>query len=291
MSRDWIRRSFLYVPGNSEKMIRKSWKTEADSIIFDLEDAVNINDKVIARDNVYEAIFGQNVRRKEVIVRVNTCSSINGIYDILKLTGCSPDAFIIPKADVKSLIVADNLLEAREIELNLERGNIKLIPLIETTSSIVDLEAILKTSARINGVQLGAEDLTKEQGIERTNKGNEIFYARNILAYTACSKNIDIIDTPFTTIKDIEGLKIDTQIAKNIGFTGKTCIHPDHIEIINSMFSPLDNEVLLAKKLVEVFDKATMENRSVIVFEGKMVDNPIVERSRKIIEKANKINN
>lgn len=290
LSKEFIRRSFLYTPGSSSKMIAKAWETKADSIIFDLEDAVILSEKGKARENVINSIKENKQMDKEVIVRVNAMNSIYGIWDILGVAEKQPDALIIPKADENSMIVADALLEAIEEELGLKKGGIKLIPLLETTYGMINVYRILNSSSRINGVQLGAEDLTKEQGIERTREGEEIRYARGILAYAACSCGIDIIDTPFTGIKDIEGLESDTKMAKSIGFTGKTCIHPSHVETINMIFSPREEAVLHAKRLLETFDEAIKEGKGACMYEGKMIDNPIAERARKIIEKANIIN-
>lgn len=285
----YLRRSLLYIPGSSLKMIGKAKDVQADSIIFDLEDSVSLLEKENARRNVVAAIRDNKTLGKELIVRVNGMDTVHGLKDILALSEVGPDALIIPKADEKAMIVADTILSALEKEADLANHSISLIPLIETTSGIVDIARILDAAQRITGVQLGAEDLTKEQGIERTKEGDEILYARTTIAVAACSRGIDIIDTPFTSIRDIEGLERDTIRAKSIGFTGKTCIHPSHAETINHIYTPKAEVVEHAVRLLEAFDAAVREGKGACMFEGKMIDNPIAERARKILEKHSQI--
>lgn len=290
MGKEYIRRSFLYVPGSSEKMISKAINSMADSIILDLEDSVSLLEKEKARDNVIQAVQLIKARGKEAVVRVNSINSINGIQDIIEVSAACPDAFVIPKADEKSMIVADALLGAAEEKLGLARTTMKLIPLVETSSGIINIGSVLRSASRINAVMLGAEDLTKELGVERTREGKEIQHARSVLVYTGCAFGIDIIDTPFTGIKDLEGLKTETEAVKNIGFTGKSCIHPSHIEIINSIFTPEKTAVEYSKRLLDTFEAAVREGKGACSFEGKMIDAPVAEKAKKIVEKARLIN-
>jgi citrate lyase subunit beta/citryl-CoA lyase len=287
----YLRRSLLYIPGSSHKMISKAKDVQADSIIFDLEDAVSMSEKDNARQNVAVAIREYKNIGKELIVRVNSMDSAHGVKDVLAMAEAKPDTLIIPKADEKAMIVADMILTALEKEVGCTSESIGLIPLIETTQGIVTIDRILRTTKRISGVQLGAEDLTKEQGIERTAEGNEIQHARTVIAFAACSCGIDIIDTPFTGIHETDGLEKDTMRAKSIGFTGKTCIHPTHTESINRIFTPTAEVVDHSRRLVEAFDAASSEGKGACMFEGKMIDNPIAERARKVLEKSNQIQN
>jgi citrate lyase subunit beta/citryl-CoA lyase len=289
MGKKFLRRSLIYIPGSSQKMIGKAKDVPADSIIFDLEDAVSMLEKDNARQNVIAAIRQNRSIGKELVVRVNGMDSAHGVKDVLAMAEVRPDTLIIPKADEKAMIVAGMILTAFEKEAGLTSESIGLIPLIETTQGIVTIERILHATQRISGVQLGAEDLTKEQGIERTSEGDEIQHARATLAFAACSCGIDIIDTPYTGIHDVVGLEKDTMRARSIGFTGKTCIHPSHIEIINRIFTPKTEAVDHARRLVAAFDEAVSKGKGACMFEGKMIDNPIAERARKVLEKSNQI--
>lgn len=289
MSDKFLRRSLLYVPGSSQKMISKAQTITADAVIFDLEDAVSISEKDQARDNVTRALSEMKNSGKEIIVRINAMDTLWGYKDIMAIASLYPDAIILPKANENSLITADMMLGAMEKELGAELYTIKLIPLFETTYSIANAYQVLGATPRIDGVQLGAEDLTKEQEITRTTSGAEILYARQQLAMAARARCIDIIDTPYTGIKDLDGLKKDTELVKSIGFTGKTCIHPTHIEVINEVFSPTAEEIENANGILAAFEEAINDGKSACMYKNKMVDAPVAERAERIIKKAKRI--
>ena len=289
MSERFIRRSLLYTPGSSMKMLTKAVDCTADAVIIDLEDAVSVAEKDSARENVCAMLTQLKKPGREVIVRVNAMDTVWGCRDILAIAPGSPDAIVVPKADEKALTVADYLLSAAEQSSGIEIGLIKMIPLFETTYAIANAYAVLGTSARIDGVQLGAEDLTKEQEIERTAAGDEITFARSQLAFAARARGIDILDTPYTGIHDLEGLRADTIRAKNIGFTGKTCIHPSHIDIINEVFSPTAEAVAYAQGVVAAMEQGVAEGKGAVMYQNKMIDAPVAERARKILKKAERI--
>jgi len=270
-------------------MIEKSMSLSADSVIFDLEDAVSLSEKDQARKNVAESIGRLKETGKEAIVRVNAMDSILGIQDLLAIAEKRPDTILVPKADEKALTVADTLLSDLEEQYGIENGSIKLLPLLETSYGIVNAYSILGVSSRINGVQLGAEDLTKELGIVRTQKGDEIQYARSTMAYAGCARGIDVIDTPYTGIGDEEGLIFDTERARSLGITGKTCIHPGQIDTVNRLFTPPQDAVEKARRIISAFNAALAEGKGACMFEGKMIDSPIAVRAMKLVAKADLI--
>jgi len=280
------RRSLLYVPGSSLKMINKSFGLDADSLIFDLEDSVSLQEKDRARKNVTESIFNAKQSGKEVLIRVNLISSYLGIKDILSIAPEAPDALIIPKADERAVITADTMIAAIEESLGWPKNTVKLVPLIETCHAIAYINKILNASKRINGVQLGSEDLTKEMEVTRTKSGDEIQHARNVLIFEGKAMGIDIFDSPFTDITDLEGLSEETSKIKKMGMTGKACIHPNQILIVNEMFTPKPEEVAYAHKVVEALDNSLKEGKGACILDGKMIDNPIAERARRMIKKA-----
>lgn len=289
MSRKFVRRSLLYIPGSSEKMLSKAADMASDAVILELEDAVSIAEKDMARKLVISCLGKLKGIKKEVIVRVNAMDTIWGIKDILGVAKCAPDAIIVPKADEKAVIMADGLLGAAEKEAGLEPGSISMIPLFETAYSISNPLAILSASDRIDGVQLGGEDLTKEQEITRTFEGEEIRYARQQVAMAARARNIDIIDTPFTGIRDMEGLRRDAGTAKQIGYTGKACIHPAHIAVINEVFSPTPEEVEYSRGILKAYEAGVQEGKGAVMYQNKMIDAPIAERAKRILRKAERI--
>ena len=166
-----------------------------------------------------------------------------------------------------------------------------MIPLIETPASIVDAYEILGLSGFIDGVQLGAEDLTREMEVKRTGDGNEILYAREMLVFAAKARKVDVLDTPYTSVKDIDGLRRDARLAKSLGFTGKVCIHPSHIDVINEVFSPGKEDAEEAEELLKLFDLAKKDGKGAFSYKGKMVDSPVAERARGLLERYKAIGN
>lgn len=289
MSQKFLRRSLLYIPGSSLKMIGKAAALNPDAVIFDLEDAVSVSEKDQARENVTAALPALVGGRKEIIVRINGMDTLWGFHDLMAVIPQKPDAIILPKADEKAIIACDLTMGAIERSLGMKAGAVKLIPLFETTYAIANAYQVLGAAARIDGVQLGAEDLTKEQEISRTPGGSEILYARQQLAMAARARQIDIIDTPFTGIRDVDGLQADSALAKRIGFTGKTCIHPAHIDMINEIFSPSEQEIENARGIIATLDEAVAAGRGACMYQGKMIDAPIAERAHRILVKASLI--
>ena len=289
MSKRFIRRSLLYMPGSSEKMLNKAAGLTADAVIMDLEDAVSIPEKDAARERVLPYIAEIRNSGKEAIVRVNGMDTMWGIRDILAAAPYRPDTIIIPKADERALTIADGLLCAVEREQGWERNTISLIPLFETAYSIVNPLSILSVTDRVDGVQLGGEDLTKEQEIERTLLGEEIRYARHQLAMAARAKGLDILDTPYTGIRDLDGLRQDAEAARQIGFTGKTCIHPTHAPVINDVFSPSAEAVAYSRGVLEAYTAAVAEGKGAVMYQNKMIDAPIADRASRILNKAQRI--
>ena len=281
-----LRRSLLYVPGSSSKMIAKSFEVEADGIIFDLEDSVSWQEKENARKNVIQAIGRAKKTGKEIIVRINVVNSHLGIHDILEVVPQEPDAIIIPKAEESSMITADTMIGAIEREMGWDVNKIHLIPLMETADSIVNASKIVCAASRINGLQFGAEDLTKELCIIRTSGGDELQYARSVLVFAGRARDIDIIDSPFVDFANAQGLIAETKRIKALGMTGKTCIHPNQVAVVNDLFSPAPEELVQARRVVEAFELSVKQGKGACTLDGKMIDSPVAERARQIIRKA-----
>lgn len=279
MKQQFLRRSLMYVPGDSIKKLEKSMGTDADAIISDLEDAVASNEKENARLNSINYIDKIRQSDKEVIIRINPLDTKTGIEDLLSIIPHQPDTILIPKANESVLVVADTILDA------FDNQSIGLIPLIEDVSGVINANKLLGISKRINGVHLGGEDLTKERNVKRTESGEELRFARDILAYAGANHQIDIIDTPYTNFRDQTGLKRDCETAKQSGFSAKVCIHPGQIETINHAFSPSEEEIKEAVEIIESYEKNIQNGIGVYSLNGKMVDAPVVERARSLLNR------
>ena len=167
----------------------------------------------------------------------------------------------------------------------ISNGTIKLIPYIESASALINAYLIGIASPRVIGLAFGAEDFTKDMGIERTDIGQEIDYPRYVVSVAARAANIMAFDTPNVNFRDEVGLEIDIRKAISVGYTGKFAIHPSQIGPINRLFVPSAAQVLQAKRIVEAAAKAELEGKGATTLDGKMIDVPIVERAKKLLAK------
>jgi citrate lyase subunit beta/citryl-CoA lyase len=274
-----LRRTMLFMPGNNPGMLQNASVFGADAVILDLEDAVSLTEKDSARILVENAIQTMDYSNVELVVRVNPLDSEYGHKDIEAIASVKPDVLMIPKATEKQLESIDDILYQIEINQKFEKGSIKLFPIIETAYALENVYRIIKSSKRVTGVLLGAEDLTSDFGIKRTKEGEEIFYARNRVSTACRAAKVDAIDTPFTDTNDYEGLAKDTFKAKSLGFTGKASINPRQIDTIHSVFEPTKSEIGHAVRVLKARDEAAEKGLGVFSLDGKMVDAPIINRA------------
>lgn len=272
-----LRRTMLFMPGNNPAMLINADVLGADSVILDLEDAVSVDEKDSARILVREALKFLTYKGVETVVRINPLDTSFGLKDIEELKNLNIDTILLPKADEDEVKLADKLLRGTDK---------KIIPLIETSLGLERIYETLTASSKVNGVLLGAEDLTSDMEIKRTKEGREIYYARCRVVAAAKALKISAIDTPFTDTDDYEGLRRDTTNAKEIGMTGKAVINPRGIEIVHSVFSPSTDEIEKAKRIMAEYEKARERGLGVFSLDGKMVDAPVLNRAKNTIETA-----
>lgn len=275
-------RSFLFIPANNPGMLQNADVFMADSVIFDLEDAVNVREKDSARILLKNFLhtFTLDVN---VVIRINAFDSEYFHEDLKNIVSDKIDSLMIPKANVEDLVKIGKLLEKFEQEHNLKK-QITLIPIIESADAVIEVEKIAKVE-RVSGLLLGAEDLSSDLEIERTKAGDEILYPRARLIYAALAKKIIPIDTPFTDVTDFDGLKEDCKKAKSLGMKAKAAIHPNQIAYINEIFAPSEKQINYALRVIKASET---EQKGVFSLDGKMVDKPIIERAQKILAQARK---
>jgi len=274
-----IKRSMLFIPGNNPGMLQNADVFDSDSVIFDLEDSVSIEEKDAARILVKEALKAFKFKC-EIIIRINPFDSPYYKHDIDELKKLNIDYILLPKASNESV---------KDLAKRLEKTNIKIMVLIETALGVEQAFEILSSNNRCFGLMLGGEDLCVDLNCVRTKSGNELFYARTRLVNCAKALKKFIIDTPFTDTFDEEGLLKDSKYAKSLGFDGKASINPRQIITINKVFSPSLKEIKHAKRIIEAKNNALKEGLGVFSLDGKMIDLPIIKRAENLIEMAKKI--
>ena len=284
-----IRRALLFMPGDSRRKIEKGAGMDVDSIIMDLEDGVALNNKVIARESVRQALIEVDFGQSERLVRTNMIIP-NWIYtdDIRVTISAKPDGYVLPKIETAWQIEhISMLLSAYEDEYGWEHNSIKLIAIIETAKGIVNLKEIVQADTRLDALIFGAEDLAGNMGAVRTPQGWEVFYARSAVVTHAKAFRLDAIDTVFIDLKaDNETLIAETKIAIQMGYSGKLAIHPKQVAPIQSVFTPSADDITSAQQLIEAHNQHQADGMGVFEYEGKMIDMPMVRAALTIINRA-----
>ena len=282
-----IRRTRLYIPGNNPAMIRNSPLFGADQIIFDLEDGVAVNQKDAARALVRNALQELDFGDTEVTVRVNALDTEFFENDIHEIVPVKPYAIVLPKSeDEKQMLDVNDHIMITEEKSDLSIGTIKLTPIIESAWGVLRAENIALACDRIVGISPGGEDLTADLGAERTTEGEELLYIRSKLVLAARAAGIQVYDTVYTNVRDIQGLYHQTERIVRLGFDGKACIHPCQIEPIHNAFKPSDSDIERAKRIIDAYNLAQAEGVGVICVDNRMIDVPVVKRSERILKRA-----
>jgi len=275
-----IRRSMLYVPGISEKMIRKSLELKADAIIFDLEDAVALDQKFNAREILKNLLNEMSFGEKEIVVRVNGLQSGLTEEDLIWTLSDKIDAVLLPKVlsedDVKNF---EGMVEKISREKGLKK-EIRIHLMIETPSSVLRIREICEASEKLSALLLGSADLSKEMRCK--NKKEILQPLISLVIAGGRTENLDVIDAPFFNIKDMDGLERDCISAKEMGFDGKQVIHPSQIEIVNRIFSPSEEEILWAEKVISQYEAAMKKGIGVISIDGEMIERLHYEQALRI---------
>lgn len=282
-----MRRSMLFLPGNTPSIIINGEILGADAVILDLEDAVSPTEKDSARVLVRNAISRMGFGGCEVIVRINATDTDYWKKDLDAIIPVRPAMIMPPKTGTaQDVLRVDEYISALEDRLGWPRNTVRLIPLIETALGVENAFAIASASPRVAAIFLGGEDLTADLQCKRTKQGDEILYARCRMVCAARAAGVDVYDTPFTDVNDDEGIYDDARKAKSLGFTGKSSISPRHIEAINAVFSPTEAEIEYAREVLEAIRVGQEQGRGAVALRGKMIDAPIVARARRTLEAA-----
>ena len=280
-------RSMLFLPGNNPNMLINGNCLGADAVIFDLEDAVAPAEKDAARILVRNTMRYMDFAGCGRIVRINSIDTPYWQEDLRQILPYKPDLILLPKTScAQDAITADEFITELEEELGFANNTVGLMPLIETAMGVENAFSIASSCKRIHALFLGAEDLTADLRCKRTKEGREIEYARTRLVVAARAAGVDVFDTPFTDVNDDEGIVVDAELAKALGFTGKASISPRHVDVLNQVFSPTVSEIDYAYEVLEAIREAKAQGKGAVALRGKMIDAPIVARAERTISMA-----
>ncbi|MBU0582854.1 MAG: CoA ester lyase [Alphaproteobacteria bacterium] len=285
-------RSWLFVPGDSERKLDKSLASQADVLILDLEDSVAPQNKPLARDMAAGFIADRRGETQALLyVRVNDLATGLTDDDLKAVVASRPDGIMLPKcnsgADVQQLSTRLRVLEA---ENGLPDGSIRIVPLItETATGVLSGASYRGASARLAGLTWGAEDLSAAIGARSTRdeagRYTDVFrFARSVTILAASAAGVPAIDTVFVNFRDTEGMRRECLEAERDGFTGKMAIHPDQVAVINEAFTPSAEAVGQAKAVIAAF--AQSGNAGVVAIDGQMYDVPHLRRAEGLLARA-----
>ena len=281
-----LRRSMLFIPGNNPGMIRDAHIYGADSIMFDLEDSVSINEKDAARFLVYNALSNLKYGNKELVVRINDLSSRLGIQDLEAIVRAKPDVIRLPKTEcAQDVIDCEREIERIEREAGIPVGTTGMMAAIESGRGVLNAMEIALSSKRLIGIALGAEDYVTDLKTVRSD-GTELFFARCMILNAARAAGIDAIDTVYSDVNNEEGFVKEARLIRQLGFDGKSVINPRQIPPLHQVFMPSEKDLTKARAVIEAAEEAERRGSGVISLNGKMIDKPIVTRARYLLDLA-----
>lgn len=283
-------RSMLFVPGDSEKKLRKGLESGADALIIDLEDSVAANRKGEARQ-VTRAFLDSRRGGPKLFVRINPLSTPYALEDLAAVAGGAPQGIVLPKcAGSSELVTVNHYLSALEVREKLPPASIQILPIVtETAGAIFTLGSYVEAQARLCGMMWGCEDLAADVGASDNRSSDKRYLppfdlARSLCLFAAAAAGVPAIDTVFTDFKDVEELERESRAAERVGFTTKAAIHPAQVPIINRAFTPNEVAVEWARKVVAAFDASP--DVGVVGVEGKMLDRPHLRAARRVLARA-----
>lgn len=283
-----VLRSWMFVPGHSERMVGKSLALDVDVVMLDLEDGV-----VPALKNESRTFVAAGLRAPggpatpQRYVRVNGADTpwLDGDLEAIVMLGLA--GIVLPKVEsVDSVCSVARRIDALEESRGLLPGSVRMMLAIETARAIIVAPDLATASPRVSGLMFGAEDFSRDIGLPtvRCARAREFIHARSAIVMACHAARVLPIDNVWPDLSDQAGLEQDAQLGRDLGFTGKSLIHPSQIASINSVYSPTKEDVTFARNLVREFDAAYGEGRGSISFSGQLVDRPIYERAKAVLD-------
>jgi len=280
-------RSLLFVPSNNSRFLEKAKSLSPDIICFDLEDSVPIEEKKSARNLIKNALRNRSKYNSEIYVRTN--SPISGLIpdDLKEIIQKGVDGIVIPKVDT-----ASDIKKIEKIMIGLEKKRklqpIEIIASIESTQGVVNSYSIASSSKRVSALVFGVFDLLNDLGVEYAKNPEGAMYSRAKIPVDARAAGKYAIDAIWQDIDDTIGLENDSIAAKNLGYVGKSIIHPNQVDIVHKVFYPTPSEIKWAKKVIEAYDLAKKNKKGATTVDGKMIDEVHYKRAVTLLNSIKK---
>ena len=282
------RRALLYMPGDNWKMITKSITLGVDSICMDMEDGTAINKKAEARVTIAKALQELDFGASEKLARINSIGSGWEKDDIEAVLPYHPHGIVIPKVEsFEQVDWASKIIEDAKLKNGWQVNSIRILIGVETAKGILNLKEIA-AHPRLDAIIFGGEDFAASIGAVRTKDAIELLYARQAVIVACAAYDLQAIDIVTIDYKDLDALKVESEFGAKLGFSGKQIIHPNQVQVVQEAFTPSDEAIAYAKRIVETFEASQKEGKGAYALDGKMIDMPLLKNAQKVLARAKK---
>jgi citrate lyase beta subunit len=274
------------MPGDDWKKITKAVALGVDCICMDMEDGVAVNRKDQARATIAKALQELDFGKSEKLARINSVGSGWEQDDIAAVLPYRPDGIVIPKIEAPDQVEwGSDLIAGAELKYGWPVNSIRMLVGVETAKGILNLREIV-SHPRLDGIIFGGEDFAASIGATRTREATELLYARQAVVTACAAYDLQAIDIVTIDFKDIAALRAESEFGARLGYSGKQIIHPAQVEPVQTAFTPNDEAIAQAKRIVETFEASQKGGRGAYALEGRMIDLPLVKNAQKVLERA-----
>jgi citrate lyase beta subunit len=281
------RRALLYMPGDDRRKIEKATTLGVDCICMDMEDGVAVTRKAEARAVIAQATKDLDFGNSERCIRINSFGSGFEKFDLVAAVATNPDAIVVPKIETaRQVREISEYIEMYEFSSKMELGSIRMLVGVETARGVLNLKEIAEADKRLEAIIFGAEDFAASVGVTRTKEATEVLYARSAVV-TACAANeLQAIDMVYIDFRDVDGLRAEAEQGARLGFSGKQIIHPNQVAAVQEAFTPSDEAIEYAQRVVRAFSASQREGKGAFALDGKMIDMPLLKNAQKVLDRA-----
>jgi citrate lyase beta subunit len=254
---------------------------------MDMEDGTAANKKAEARQVIAKAMKELDFGSSERCIRINSIGSGLEKYDLAAALATNPDSIVVPKIESAEQVkwVSDHI-ETYELSSKHKIRSIRLLIGVETAKGLVNLREIAEADKRLEAIIFGAEDYAASVGAIRSKEATEVLYARSAVVAACAANDLQAIDMVYINFKDIEGLRSEAEAGAGLGFSGKQVIHPNQVPVTQEAFTPSDQAIEYARRVVESFESSQKEGKGAYALDGKMIDMPLLKNAQKVLDRA-----
>jgi len=275
------------MPGDDRRKIEKASTLAVDCICMDLEDGTAVNKKVEAREVIAQAMRELDFGKSERCIRINSVGSGFEKDDLPAALAACPDTIVLPKVESAEQVVwVSGEIESYELSNGLPVGGIRLLAGLETAKGVINLKKIARADKRLEALIFGGEDFAASIGATRSPEAAELLYARQAVVTTCAAHEIQAIDIVYIDFRDTEGLRREARQGADWGFVGKQIIHPDQVGPVQEAFTPSDQAIAYAQRVVETFEASQAAGKGTYALDGKMIDMPLLKSAQNVLERA-----